>query len=193
MRLLFTLNIRVSRKFYLHLCFKLRYYIQNGATFLHKLTPGFKNHLKNLGNFRQAVKSPKSWNLMGYFCPKDAFLQLDHYIPKIYLTLLSTACVKTHQITYVIFETMYKSFLTTRFLCIFFAQTLHTIYKSSPSKCKLSDFPLLSLKFTKFLMSFFKQKVSFSWKFGSDFSVMRDNSSVLFWLKLYMPLRKVAH
>ena len=75
----------------------------------------------------------------------------------------------------------------------FFAQTLHTFYKGSPSKCKFSDFPLFGLKFTNFLMSFFKQKVSFSSKFGSFFSVMRDNSSVLFYLKLYMLLRKVAH
>ena len=111
----------------------------------------------------------------------------------IYLTLLSTTFVKIHQITYVIFETIYKSFFTTQFLCIFFAQTLHTFYKSSPSKCKFSDFPLLGLKFTSFLMSFFKQKVSFSSKFGSFLSVMRDNSSALFQLKLYMLLRKVAH
>ena len=110
-------------------------------------------------------------NLMGYFCPKNTFLQLEHYIPKIYLTLLSTTCVKIHQITYVIFETIYKSFFTTQFLCIFLAQTLHTFYKSIPSKCKFSDFPLLGLKFTKFLMPFFKQKVSFSSKIGSFFRV----------------------
>ena len=104
--LFFTLSITVSIKFYLHLCFKLRYYIQNGAKFLQKLALGFKNHMRNLDNFRQAVESPKSWNLMGYFCPKNTFLQLEHYIPKIYLTLLSTTCVKIHQITYVVFETI---------------------------------------------------------------------------------------
>ena len=60
----------------------------------------------------------------------------------------------------------HQSFFTTQLLCIFLAQTLHTFYKSSPSKCKFSDFSLLGLKFTNFLMSFF--------------SVMRDNSSVLF-------------
>ena len=38
-------------------------------------------------------------------------------------------------------------------------------------------------------MSIFKQKVSFSSKFGSLSSVMRDNSSVLFQLKLYMVLK----
>ena len=122
----------------------------------------------------------QSWNLMGCFCPKNTFLQLEHDIPKIYLTLLSTTCAKIHQITYVIFETIYKSFFTTQFLCTFFAQTLHTFYKSCPSKCKFSDFPLLESKFTNFLMSFFKQQVSFSSKFVSFFSVMRDNSSVLF-------------
>ena len=66
----------------------------------------------------------QSWNLMGYFCPKNTFLQLEHYIPKIYLTLLSTTCVKILQITHVSFETIYKSFFT-QFLCIFLAQTLH--------------------------------------------------------------------
>ena len=42
-------------------------------------------------------------------------------------------------------------------------------------------------------MSFFKQKVSFSSKFGSFFSVLRDHSSVLLRLKLCMLLAKVAH
>ena len=127
---------------------------------------------------------------MGYFCPKNTFLQLEHFIPKIYLTLFSTICVKIHRITYVIFETIFKSFLTTQFLCIFLAQTLHTLYKSSPSKCKFSDFPLLGLKFTKFLMSFFKQKVSFSSKFGSFFSVMRGNSSIHFLVETLYDIEK---
>ena len=74
----------------------------------------------------------------------------------------------------------HMSFFTTQLLCIFLAWRLHTFYKSSPSKWKFSDFPLLGLKFTKFLMLFFKQNVSFSSKFGSFFSVMRDNFSVLF-------------
>ena len=38
----------------------------------------------------------------------------------------------------------------------------------------------------KFVMSSFKQKVSFSLNFGSLFSVRRNKSSVLFLLKLYM-------
>ena len=36
------------------------------------------------------------------------------------------------------------------------------------------------------IMSFFKQKMSFSSKFGSLFIVMRDNPSALFQLKLYI-------
>ena len=80
--------------------------LQNGATFKQKLTPGFKNHMRNLDNFRQAVESPKSWNSMGYIFSNNRFLQLKDYIQRIYLTLLSTTCVKIHQIPYVIFETI---------------------------------------------------------------------------------------
>ena len=79
----------------------------------------------------------------------------------------------------------HKSFFTIQHLCIFLAQTLHTFYCSSPSKCKFSDFPLLSLKFTKFLMSFLEPRISFSSNFASLFSVMRHNSSVLFHKSLY--------
>ena len=95
--------------------------------------------------------------------------------------------MKIHEITYVII-----SYFTTQLLCIFSAQTLHTSCKSSQSKCKFSGFLLLGLKFTKFLMSFFKQKVSFSSKFGSLFSVMRQNF-VLFHLNIYMFWTKEAH
>ena len=34
--------------------------LQNGAKFIQKLTSGFKNHMRDLNNFRQAVESPKS-------------------------------------------------------------------------------------------------------------------------------------
>ena len=51
------------------------------------------------------MKSPKSWNSMVYVCLKTTFLHLKHYL-QIYLTLLSTTCVKIHQILYVIFETI---------------------------------------------------------------------------------------
>ena len=104
---------------------------------------------------------------------------------KIYLTLFSTTSVKIHQITYAIFETI-NHFPQHNSSVFFLAQTLHTFYKSNPLKSKFSDFPLLVRKLNKFFMSFFKQKVSFSSKFGSFFSVMRDHSSVLFQLKIYV-------
>ena len=34
--------------------------LQNDAKFMQKLTPGFKNHIRNLNNFRKAVESQKS-------------------------------------------------------------------------------------------------------------------------------------
>ena len=34
--------------------------LQNGVKFIQKLTPGFKNHMKNLGSLRQAMECPKS-------------------------------------------------------------------------------------------------------------------------------------
>ena len=52
-------------------------------------TPDFKNYMKNLDNFRQAVESPMSWNSMGYICLITTFLCVKHYL-QIYLTLLST-------------------------------------------------------------------------------------------------------
>ena len=128
---------------------------------------------------------------MGYFCPKNTFLQLRACIQRIYVTLLSIACVKIHQIRYVIFETI--SHFSRHNSSAFLAQTLHIFDKNSPSEYKFSDFPLLALNFTKFLMLFFSQKVSSSSEFRSLFSVIRDNSSVLFQLKLYILLSKEAH
>ena len=68
--------------------------LQNCAKFIQKLTPSFKSHMRNFGNIRKVVESPKNGNSMNYFCPKNKFLQLKHYIHRIYLTLLSTTCVK---------------------------------------------------------------------------------------------------
>ena len=107
--------------------------------------------MRNLDNFRQAVESPKSLNLMGYIFPKKTFLQLKHYIQRIDLTLLSTACVKIYQTPYIMFETtsqfFFKLFITLqceeKLFCTFLAETVHDLDKRSPSKCKTSDFPLL--------------------------------------------------
>ena len=128
---------------------------------------------------------------MGYFCPKINLSK--KYIPSakaLYTEYLTFNYLCENSPNYLCH---YITFYNTTPLYFFLAQTLHNFYKSSPSKCKFLDFLLLGLKFTKFLMSFFKQKVSFSSMFGSLFSVMRDNSSVLFQLKLYMLLTKVVH
>ena len=97
---------------------------------------------------------------MSYFCQKSTFLQLKH-IQRIYLILLSSTCVKNSPNSLCHFGN-HKPFFTTQLLCI---QSAH-----------FQTFPLLELKLTKFLMLFFKQKVSFL----SKFCVMRDNSSLLF-------------
>ena len=130
---------------------------------------GFKNHMRNLDNFRQAVESPKRWGSMCYFCPKNTFLQLKH-IQRIYLTLLSSICAKIHQILYVIWNR--KLFFTAELLFI--------------RRAHLQTFPLRALKFIKFLKSVFKQKVRFS----SKFCVTRDNSSVLFIAETFSAIDK---
>ena len=70
------------------------------------------------------------------------------------------------------------------FFCTFYA--VCPIGKSSTSKCKFQDLPLLALKFTKFLMSFLEPRISFCSNFASLFGVMRHNSSVLFRLNVCM-------
>ena len=58
---------------------------------------------------------------------------------------------------------------------------------------KFSNFWVVGWKFTKFKMSYLKLQVSFSLNFASLLSLMRNNSSVLFWLRLYMIWTKEAH
>ena len=96
-------------------------------------TAPWNNCTKYLDNFKEAVDSPKSCDLMGYFCPKNTFLQLKHYIQKIYPTLLSTTCVKIQEMTDVIFETI--SYFPRHSPCILFSSNItHTFYKSNLSK-----------------------------------------------------------
>ena len=155
-KILFTLYTYVLAKILL----------QTGAKFIQKLTHGFKNHMRNLDNFRQAVESPKCWNSMGSFCTKKYIpLAKTLYTEDLSNITLNYLCENSPNFLCHFWNPIL--FFTTQLLRIFLAQTLHTFYKSSPSKCRFSDFPLLALKLTKFHMSFFKQKVSFSSKFGS--------------------------
>ena len=90
--------------------------------------------MRNLDNSRQAVESPKNWNSMGYICLKNTFLQLKHYIQRIYLTLLPTTCVKIHQIPYMCHFWNHKSFFTTQLVCIILVQILYTFDENISSK-----------------------------------------------------------
>ena len=64
---------------------------------------------------------------------------------------LLSGWVKIHQIPYVMFETtsqfFFKLFIILqcheKLFCTFLAETVHDLDKRSPSKCKISDFPLL--------------------------------------------------
>ena len=144
-----------------------------------------------MNNFRQALESTKSWNLMG-FCPKKCIPSAK----KLYAADLCNITFKYLRVdspNYLCRFWNHKSFFTTELLCIFLAQTLHTFYKSSPSKCKFSDFPLLRLKFTKIPHVIFHIKSQFFFKVWIFFSVMTDNSTVLFRLKRYILLAKVVH
>ena len=144
---------------------------------IQNLTPGFKTHMRNLENIRQALEIPEILNLMGRFCPKINLSK--KYIPSaktLYTEGLTFNYLCENSPNYLCHYIIFHATIPLHFL----AQTLHTFYQSSPSKFKFSDFQLLGLKFTKFLISIFKQKFSFSSMFGSLPSVMRDHSSVLF-------------
>ena len=110
--------------------------------FIQKLNPGFKIHMRNLDNFRQALEIPRSWNLMGYSCPKSKFLQLKHFIYLRFIKHYFQLLVWKFSKLLMLFLRPQVIFYGTTPLC-FLTRTLHTFYKSSPSKCKFSDFPLL--------------------------------------------------
>ena len=135
--------------------------------------------MRNLDNFRQAVENPKSWNSMGSHLSKNYIRSAKAlYVEDFSNITFNYLCQNSPNSLCHFWN--YKSFFRTQLVCIILAQTLHTFDKNIPSKCNFSGFPLLELKFIKFLMSFYKQKVSFSSKFGSLFSFMSDNSSAPF-------------
>ena len=63
---------------------------------------------------------------------------------------------------------------------VFCSSNLVYFGQKEPIEKKFSDFWVVRWKLTKFLMPYFKLQVSFSLNFVSLFSVMGDNSSVLF-------------
>ena len=132
----------------------------------------FQKSHEEFGQLQRSSGKFKKLKSDGLPLSKKRISLAETFYKRIYPILLSTTCVKIHQFRYVNFETI--SHFSRKLLCIFFS------YQSGPSKCKFSDFPQLAWKFTIFFMSFFKQKVSFSSKFGQPFSIIRDNSYVLF-------------
>ena len=109
-----------------------------------------------------------------FFCSNITY-SLQKEPIKVQLFRLSTTQVKAHQFSHVIFQTKSQFFFKVwiffqcherSFFCTFLAGTLCAIEKSSTLKYKLSDLSLVTLKFTKFLMSFSEPRVSFSSNFG---------------------------
>ena len=117
---------------------------------------------------------------MGYFCPKNTFLQLKDDIHRIYPALLSTTCVKIHQRTYVIFEPPAQP------LYIFLAQTLHTFCKNSLSKWKFNTCHCLQYKVHPIPHVIFGSKSQFFFKLCITLQCHETNSAVLFHLNLYV-------
>ena len=109
--------------------------LQNDAKFIWNLTPGFKNHMRDLGNFKQAVENSKGWNMMGYFCQKNAFVQKIHsFSQNIFRENWSNITfnyLRENSPNSLCHFWNRQSFFTTQLLCIFLAQKLYTLYKSS--------------------------------------------------------------
>ena len=118
---------------------------------------GFKTKITGIWTTLDKQWKVQKVEIWWAFLQKNTFLQLKDYIQWICLTLdiqqicftFNYFCVDSPNRLCHFWN--HKSFFTTHLLCIFLAQTLHTFYKG-----KFSDFTLLRLKFTKFLMSFFK-------------------------------------
>ena len=105
---------------------------------------------------------------------------------------LSTAWIKVHQISHVIFQTKSQFAFKVwnffqcherQFFCSFLTDTLYAIEKSSTSKCKLAT---AHIKIHQISHVIFGTKSQYFFKLCTLFSVMRHNSSVLFHLNRYM-------
>ena len=187
MRLLCTLCLGVSRKFHLHftLMFQLRYYRMVQSLYwllVSSITWGIWTTLD------------KQWKVQKVEIRWAIFSK--KYIP-------SAKTLYTEDLSNITFNYLCEnlpnslchfwnrnSFFTTQLLFIFFSSTF---YKSSPSKCKFSNFPLLALKFTKFLMSFLEPRVCFLQKLNHSSVSWDITLPHFFHLKLYMLWTKRTH
>ena len=98
--------------------FWLRYYKMVQRLYK-KLTLGLKSHMRNLYNFRQAAESPKSWNLMGYFCPKKYIPSAKTYTEDLSNITFNYLCEDSPNDLSHFWN--HKSFFTTQPLYIFLA------------------------------------------------------------------------
>ena len=102
------------------------------------------------------------------------------------LTFKFTKCLMSFLEPRVSFSSNFASLFSVKRLPLLFfpSKSLYALDKRIRSKFKFSDFRLLALKLTKFLVSFFKPQISFPLNFASPFSVMIHNSSEIFWLNI---------
>ena len=87
---------------------------------------------------------------------------------------------------YCIAQKMYISQELAKLVCAFSSKTLYAMDKTRPSKCKFPDLQLFAWNLIKFLVSFFKLRVSFPLSFASPLSAMTYKSYEIFSLKHYM-------
>ena len=98
---------------------------------------------------------------MGFICPKNTYLQLKRYIQRIYLTLLSTT-VKTHQISYVIFETI--SHFSRHNSSVFFSSNITHFLQKQPIKVQIFRLSTARVKVHQIPHVIFQTKSQFFFK-----------------------------
>ena len=108
---------------------------------------------------------------MGYICQKNIFLQVKHYIQRIYLTLRSTTCVKFHQTLYVIFETICH-FSRHNSSVLFWLKHFILLTKISHQSANFQIFECFNQSSPNSSCQFRNHKVKVCPNFASLFSVM---------------------
>ena len=120
------------------------------------------------------------WNII-YIGQKD--------LVKVQFFRYLSALIKAHPIPHAIFETTMSGFIQILYHCSMSWKITPLYFRSSNSvyfglkdtiEKEISPFRVVGWKFTKSLKSYLKLQVIFSFNFASPFSVMRDQSSVLF-------------
>ena len=127
-----------------------------------------------------------SWNII-CFGQKESI--------KVQCFRLLSALMKVHPMPHAVFETTRLVFVQILHHCpvswnislLYFCSSNQVYFgRKEPIKNKFLEFWVLGGKLFKLFMSYLKPQVCFSSNFASLFSVTRCNSSVLFYLKLYM-------